>query len=218
MDKKTSKNKKHEKKRRYWFLREVIRNFEKEIGKKKPGKKTLKLVFDKLYAFATKDHLTGVLNRRSLEEALNREVVRAIRYNLHLSAIILDIDNFKQYNDKYGHFQGDNALKTVTKIVKMNTRGEDFVARYGGEEFIVILPNTNITKAAEIAERIRKKVASAIIVATRKDLPKGFENVTISLGVAQLSEKGAKEMLNRADQALYKAKREGKNKVRVFVS
>jgi len=216
MKKVSKKNKKREKKRRYELLRKVIIRFEKEIGKKKPGKKALKLVFNKLYTLATKDQLTGVFNRRSLKEALGREVARAIRYNLPLSAIMLDIDNFKEYNDKYGHFQGDNALKTVTKIIKMNIRGEDFVARYGGEEFIVILPNADISKAVKIAERIRKKVASAVISASRKDLWEGFGRLTISLGVAQLAGRSVKEMLNQADQALYKAKREGKNRVKVF--
>lgn len=216
MKKARKKNKKREKKRRYWLLREVIRKFEKEIGKKKPSKKALKLVFDKLYALSTKDQLTGVLNRRSLEEALRREVARVIRYKLPLSAIMLDIDNFKKYNDRYGHFQGDNALKTVTRIIKMNTRSEDFIARYGGEEFIVILPNTNVDKAARIAERIRKKVASAVISPSRKNLPKGFEKVTISLGVSQLSGISKKEVLEQADQVLYEAKREGKNRVKIF--
>jgi len=205
--------KKHEKKQRYGLLRKVARRFEKEMRKKEPSKKALALVFNDLYTLATKDQLTGVFNRRSLEEALGREVIRAIRHNLPLSAIMLDIDNFKEYNDKYGHFQGDNALKTVTRVVELNTRGDDFVARYGGEEFIVILPNTKITQAAKLAERIRTKVASAIISATREDLPKGFEKVTVSIGVAQLSEGGVKEMLDGADQALYEAKRQGKNKV-----
>jgi len=211
--------KKHEnrgRKQRYRLLRKVARRFEKEMRKKEPSKKALALVFNDLYTLATKDQLTGVFNRRSLEEALGREVIRAIRHNLPLSVIMLDIDNFKEYNDKYGHSQGDNALKTVTRIVELNTRGDDFVARYGGEEFIVILPNTKIAQAAKLAERIRTKVASAIIRATREDLPKGFEKVTVSLGVAQLSEEGVKEMLDGADQALYEAKREGKNKVKIF--
>jgi len=216
--KKTSRKreKKQEKKRRYELLIKIVRKFEKEIEKKEPSKKALASVFNQLYTLATKDQLTGVFNRRSLEEALGREVTRAIRYNLPLSAIMLDIDNFKEYNDKYGHFQGDNALKAVTRIVEISTRVEDFVARYGGEEFIVILPNSNIDQAVKIAERIRRKVASAVIGTSRKNLPKGFKNVTISLGVAQLSKGGVKEMLNRADHALYEAKREGKNKVRIF--
>jgi len=216
--KKTSKEgkKKQEKKRRYELLIKVVKKFKKEIGKKEPSKKALALVFNELYAFATKDHLTGVFNRRSLDEALGREVARAIRYKLPLSAIMFDIDDFKQYNDKYGHLQGDNALKTVTRIAEINTRSEDFVARYGGEEFVVMLPNTGITKAVKIAERIRKEVASAIISASRKNLQKGFEKITISLGVAQLSEGGIKEMLNKADDALYEAKREGKNRVKVL--
>lgn len=203
------------KKKRNSSLTDVTKRFESEISKEHPSRAILNTVFNELYTLATKDQLTGVLNRRSFEELLGREVLRAIEHNLPLSVIMIDIDHFKQYNDTYGHLQGDVALKTVTRVVESNSRTEDFVARYGGEEFIVVLPGIKIDKAIEIAEKMRKSVADAKITASNKDIPEGFEKVTISLGVASLGKEGIKDMLERADKALYEAKREGRNKIKV---
>jgi len=204
-----------DKKKRHSSLTDVTKRFESEISKEHPSRAILNTVFNELYTLATKDQLTGVLNRRSFEELLGREVLRAIEHNLPLSVIMIDIDHFKQYNDTYGHLQGDVALKTVTRVVESNSRTEDFVARYGGEEFIVVLPGIKIDKAIEIAEKMRKSVADAKITASNKDIPEGFEKVTISLGVASLGKEGIKDMLERADKALYEAKREGRNKIKV---
>jgi len=203
------------KKKRNSSLTDVTKRFESEISKEHPSRAILNTVFNELYTLATKDQLTGVLNRRSFEELLGREVLRAIEHNLPLSVIMIDIDHFKQYNDTYGHLQGDVALKTVTRVVESNSRTEDFVARYGGEEFIVVLPGIKIAKAVEIAEKMRKSVADAKIAASSKDIPEGFEKATISLGVASLRKEGIKDMLERADKALYAAKREGRNKIKV---
>lgn len=114
---------------------------------------------------------------------------RALRHGLPLVVILFDIDNFKQYNDTYGHLQGDATLKAITKTVQKLTRKEDFVARYGGEEFIIVLSNTSIQKAKEIADRIRKKIVEMRILPVSKNLAKGYEKVTISMGIAQLSKK-----------------------------
>ena len=204
-----------DKKKRHSSLTDVTKRFESEISKEHPSRAILNTVFNELYTLATKDQLTGVLNRRSFEELLGREVLRAIEHNLPLSVIMIDIDHFKQYNDTYGHLQGDVALKTVTRVVESNSRTEDFVARYGGEEFIVVLPGIKIDKAVEIAEKMRKSVADTKITASSKDIPEGFEKATISLGVASLGKEGIKDMLERADKALYEAKREGRNKIKV---
>ena len=176
---------------------------EEEIKKKEPSKDALTIIFNELYTLATKDQLTGVLNRRSFEEALGKEVIRAIRENKPLAAIMIDIDNFKHYNDTYGHLQGDEALRKVTRIVSKNTRGDDFVARYGGEEFIVILPGASIKEAEHIAERMRSEVEKMEIKPTRKDLPHGYNKITMSLGISELGDDGVQGMLDRADKALY---------------
>ena len=214
--KKGQGKRKGRKETRFKALEYISKELKTEIRKPKPEAGTLKRLFKELYIFATKDHLTGVFNRRILDELLNKEMVRAIRHNLPLSVILLDIDNFKEYNDKYGHLQGDWALRTMTKIIQQMTRKEDFVARYGGEEFIIGLPDTKLEKARKIAERIRKKIAETKIKATRENIKAGFKKITVSMGISKLSKEGIHYMLNQADVALYKAKAKGKNKVCVI--
>jgi len=203
-------------KKKHVKLHEVTSKFEEEISKKEPSKDALTVIFNELYTLATKDQLTGVLNRRSFEETLGKEVIKAIIENKTLSAIMIDIDNFKHYNDTYGHIQGDEALREVTRVVSKNTRGQDFVARYGGEEFIVILPGASIKEAETIAERMRKQVAETKIKPTRKGLPQGYDKTTISMGISELGKEGVQGMLEGADQALYQAKREGKNRIKIL--
>ena len=207
------KQKKGKKVDRYLALEKLSKEIKTEIKRPKLKPRTLRKLFNELYLFATHDHLTGVFNRRILDELLGKEMERSIRHNLSLSVIMLDIDDFKEYNDTYGHLQGDIALKTVTNSIQELTRAEDFVARYGGEEFIIVLPDTNLKKAKEIAERIRKKIAGTRIKVATKNLEPGYENITVSMGVARLTKKGSYEMLHQADVALYKAKERGKNMV-----
>ena len=159
------------------------------------------------------DQLTDLPNRRSFEERIRMEWNRAIRDNTPISVLILDIDRFKQYNDTYGHWQGDVALKTVAKVLMYETkRLSDFVARMGGEEFVVILANTDALGAFEVAENIRKNIES-----TQIPLEDGQTNtITVSIGVnTQIPTLGSSidEFLGYADSALYTAKREGKNRV-----
>jgi len=212
MKKKKRKDKKEE---RYRALEKISKEIRSEIKKPKPETRALERLFNELYLFATRDHLTGVFNRRILDELLGKEMEKAIRHGLPLSVIMLDIDNFKDYNDKYGHLQGDVALRTVTKTIQRLTRKEDFVARYGGEEFIIVLPNTTLNTAQKIADRIREKIANTKVKSVSKTVEKekGFDKVTVSMGVAKLTEQGMQHMLNQADIALYKAKEKGKNQV-----
>ncbi|MCL6500960.1 MAG: GGDEF domain-containing protein [Candidatus Pacearchaeota archaeon] len=205
-----------EKQKRFDTLYKISKEIKEEISKPRPEPKALERLFNELYAYATRDHLTGVFNRRVLDELLSKEMERAIRHKLPLAVIMLDIDNFKQYNDKFGHLQGDMALKTVTDTIQKITRPEDFVARYGGEEFILVLPDTTIEKAKGIAERIRKEISETRIRPATKSIEKterGYEKVTVSIGIAQLKKDGVQGMLERADEALYKAKERGKNQV-----
>ncbi|UZE94132.1 MAG: GGDEF domain-containing protein [Candidatus Pacearchaeota archaeon] len=210
------KKRKGKKEKRYAALEQLSKQIRSEIKKPKPEARSLGRLFNELYSYATKDHLTGVFNRRILDELLGREMEKSIRQGLPLAVIMMDIDNFKQYNDTYGHLQGDMALKAATKTIQRLTRKEDFVARYGGEEFIIVLPNTKLKKAREIAERIRKKIAETKIRAISKRIEKGFEKVTVSMGISKLTKAGIQYMLDQADIALYKAKEKGKNKVCVI--
>lgn len=213
MQKGSGQDKEKKKQKRFETLYQLSQELKTEISKPRPEAEVLEKLFNELYSYATKDHLTGAFNRRVLDELLGKEMERAIRHNLPLSAIMFDIDNFKGYNDRYGHLQGDMALKTVTNVVQKLTRKEDFVARYGGEEFIMVLPDTVLEKAKEIAERIRRKIAEAKIPPASKEIEDGYDNITVSMGVAQLSKKGTHHMLHLADMALYKAKALGKNRV-----
>ncbi len=210
------KKKKKQIEKKYTELEYLTKKFKTEVEKVKPRTETIDKFFNKLYLFATRDHLTGVLNRRILDEILIREMKRAMRYKFPLCIVMLDIDDFKEYNDKYGHLQGDIALRKVTQIIQKNIRAEDFLARFGGEEFIIVMPNTVLKKAKEVSERVRRKIIIARIKATKKKLKPGFEHVTVSMGISQLTKKGIKHMLNQADLALYKAKHKGKNLIYVI--
>lgn len=155
------------------------------------------------------DPLTGLLNRRYLEERIAEEIVRSKRHRFSLTLMMLDVDEFKSYNDKFGHPAGDAALRTVGDILKENLRGADVAARYGGEEFAILLPQTAAEEAGQIAERIRKQVEKAEF---------GGRQVTISVGIASLSKEvdSPRDLISAADVALYAAKNRGRNNVQVF--
>lgn len=162
------------------------------------------------------DSLTGIANRRRFDEILDSEWKRAQRNLQPFSVILIDIDNFKAFNDHYGHQEGDVCLKEVAKTIKDTLkRPADFVARYGGEEFIVILPETNIAGAGAIAEQIRKNVEK-LEITHQFSVTDPF--VTISLGVATVIPEdniSKYDVIELADKALYKAKKAGKNRVAI---
>jgi diguanylate cyclase (GGDEF)-like protein len=160
----------------------------------------------KLEALATVDGLTGVKNRRALEQQLEAEVARSRRYKTPLSLILLDVDKFKQYNDTFGHIAGDGVLQEVAQLLQSSVRTIDFVARYGGEEFVVLLPNTDQDGALILAERLRAKIEQA---------PWKQRAVTASFGIAGLTEEMAarSELTAAADRALYHSKESGRNRV-----
>jgi diguanylate cyclase (GGDEF)-like protein len=161
---------------------------------------------------AITDELTGLPNNRAFREAIAKEAARAQRFQHDLSLLILDIDDFKQVNDTYGHLQGDAVLRAVGRIVDDESREIDEPARYGGEEFVIALPETSLEGALEVAERIRSRIERQGI---RLVQGRGRISVTASLGAATMG--GAAEDVNgliaAADEALYEAKRSGKNRV-----
>jgi len=162
-------------------------------------------------SLATTDTLTSLLNRRVFDERLHWEMQRSCRYSKSFSLLILDIDHFKNVNDSYGHPAGDAVLKQFAAILRKHARDVDSVARYGGEEFVIAAPELNENSAKQVGERIRKAVADTAFI-----LPDGREiGVTVSIGIAcyPLCADSAEIMIERADQALYLAKREGRNRV-----
>jgi diguanylate cyclase (GGDEF)-like protein len=161
---------------------------------------------------AVTDELTGLSNQRRFRELMAKEDERARRFGHDLSFLILDIDDFKQVNDTYGHLQGDEVLRMVGRVLKAESRGVDEPARYGGEEFAVALPETGLTGAVELAERIRARIASERVASVDGASPL---HVTASVGAASMpvSADGARALIAAADAALYEAKRAGKNRV-----
>ncbi len=159
---------------------------------------------------ANHDQLTGLFNRQKFNEIFKKEIKREKRYNNNLSLIIFDIDNFKNFNDDFGHNVGDEVLKIISKVLLENIREHDSVARWGGEEFLVLLPQTDELGAKNVAEKIRKAIESY----KRNDIPR---QITASFGVTRFKEDDNEtSVLKKADDALYKAKKEGKNRVEVF--
>lgn len=157
------------------------------------------------------DSLTGLFNRRYFEERFYEELHRSSRHNLSFSLAMLDIDDFKLFNDTEGHLSGDEILKCIANIAKDSLRVIDVIARFGGEEFVVIMPQTEKDEAFLVAERIRKSIKEQL-PCTWHAFPK--ENITISIGVATFPSDGKdrKELIRNADKALYRGKMEGKDR------
>lgn len=153
------------------------------------------------------DHLTGLANRRRFERHLEREVARTMRYGRPFCLLMLDIDRFKQVNDNHGHEAGDEAIKYLAKALQEGTRGIDLAARIGGEEFAVVLTETSLGGAMEVAERLRLAINGLEIPTVGR--------IAASFGVAECptSAQTDRELLAAADAALYEAKRQGRNRV-----
>jgi two-component system cell cycle response regulator len=161
---------------------------------------------------AITDQLTGLHNRRYMSRHLDNLVTTAGQNGKPLSFLILDIDYFKSVNDGHGHDIGDEVLKEFANRISANVRGIDLACRYGGEEFVVVMPDTDVSLAYTIAERLRKSIETTPIVISRAP---GKLNITISIGIAAAEGTAdtADALLHRADQALYSAKRNGRNRV-----
>ena len=177
--------------------------------------KELREARDRMEILATHDDLTGLLNRKAIRERAKAELARAQRESIPMSLILLDIDHFKLVNDQYGHLVGDDALRLIAKVVRQTVRTYDYTGRWGGEEFMLLLPRTAQDEALKIAERVRLDISKMPLV-----LPNGTAlNLSASLGVVSTSQNGDQPLdtlLQRADDALYEAKAQGRNRVCYF--
>lgn len=170
---------------------------------------TIKSQRDQLIYNASHDQLTGLHNRSMLNQEAPRKFARAKRHDDLLSVIMCDIDHFKSINDKYGHLFGDKVLIEVGKIFSQFHRSEDFCARFGGEEFIIILENCNLDNAVNIAQKLRVKIEQTLVEGIK---------ISASFGVAQIgaNQTSFEELVKCADEALYKAKENGRNRVESY--
>ncbi len=158
---------------------------------------------------ATIDPLTQLLNRRGLETSLQVTLARAHRLDSFTSAVVIDIDHFKQINDSFGHETGDKVIRMVAGIITRSCRGSDVVARIGGEEFLLVMPETELEFARKVAERLREAIAEHPLWVDRQRIP-----LTVSLGVAGIrGEISLDQLQQEADRAMYLAKRNGRNRV-----
>ena len=160
---------------------------------------------------ATVDSLTGLYNRRWLDDMIARVMQRSQTNKQTLSVLMIDIDYFKQFNDEHGHLAGDSALRIVSRHILQNLRPEDLIARYGGEEFFALLPGLDLAAAETVAERLREAISTTKI-SLRGEL--AITSLTISIGVATMAKQHQPDdLIHAADEALYRAKHGGRNSV-----
>lgn len=185
----------------------------KALSRGKQKQEVLLCNLKQMSALAELDGLTGLYNHRFFADYLRLRFHLAEEQNVSLAVLMMDVDNFKQYNDKQGHLAGDQVLRQIGRIISTAVRGEDVPARYGGEEFAALLWNVTEEQAIKIAERIRQNVSQNLFI------DRGDENdhtITISIGVVLSPAPSPTELLKRADDALYRAKLAGKNGVEIW--
>jgi diguanylate cyclase (GGDEF)-like protein len=197
------------------FFENAMRLGDEEAGQQDVLAIEYALLYERTRQLAITDRLTGLYNFGYFLDRLKEEKMRAERYHRLLSLIILDIDHFKKYNDTNGHPAGNEVLKKIAEILKIEAREVDIVARYGGEELVIILPETSRKRAAELAERIRETVAATIF---GKMESQPLKKVTLSAGVATYPVDASNEdsLIKKADASLYEAKSRGRNQVVSF--
>lgn len=172
-------------------------------------------ILEKLKELATIDGLTKLFNSRHFYNQLQLEVDRTVRYNHKLSLLLLDIDNFKHFNDSYGHLEGDKVLRRIGEIIKICLRKMDSAYRYGGEEFTIILPETSANEAIVVAQRIRTTIEAEPFIPSEKE--RG--SVTVSIGVSEyIPKEDIADFVKRSDSAMYDSKRMGRNTVSLILS
>lgn len=168
---------------------------------------------EQFMVFMNYDAATGVFNHRYFHEQLEEALCLAMNFSNPLSLLMMDVDNFKEYNDALGHLKGDVALRQIALMMKENTSETDIVARYGGDEFVIILPGRTKQKALEIAEKIRKRIDDFHFYHQEATVGK---KVSLSIGVSAFPEDASErlKLIGKADEAMYEAKKAGKNAVR----
>ena len=188
-----------------------IKKEKSEIERLREALEELNRRSKELEAQSRTDDLTGGYNRRHILVELEREVERALRYGRHLSGMMIDIDDFKSVNDRYGHLAGDRVLKEMAEVLEHSLRKIDILGRYGGDEFLIILPESPPDVAKVVGERVRQNVAAHSFLVHETTL-----HLTISIGLISfedVQEIDPKAFIEKIDQAMFQAKRLGKNQI-----
>ncbi|MDD4908133.1 MAG: sensor domain-containing diguanylate cyclase [Candidatus Omnitrophica bacterium] len=173
-------------------------------------------LYEKVKTMSALDALTELFNHRHFQERIGEEIYRAERYRHPLCVLLLDIDNFRRYNEINGYNAGDGVLKQVSTIIRDNTRQVDICSRFGPEEFAVILPDTNLKHAILVGDKLREKIASSVFV-KRRDSALDMAKLTVSIGVVEHRTGLTKEeLVHRMENALLEAKQKGKNRVSFY--
>jgi len=209
---------------------EIFKEVQLKIHEANKYAQELSELSKKLSQMAIKDGLTSLYNQIYIKERLDNELKRAHQFNQPLAILMIDIDNFKRYNNSYGNSVGDNCLQEVSRLIKDSIRDIDIPARYGGEEFLVILPGTKSNEATQIAEKVRQTIAKyparTIPLSSQTPVKKHFltnetSSLTVSIGVSCYFQGSgintADELIRSSDSALYQAKKKGKNQVSLYI-
>jgi len=194
-------------------LKQSGEKISKKLDESKHEIDTLKKSLQQVTTEAQRDFLTGVFNRKTFEKLIDEEMLHANEKKSDLCLMMIDIDHFKQFNDKFGHLLGDEVLKTVARTLTHTLKGRDIVARFGGEEFIVMLPETPVNGAMKVADEVRQSIASKEL--KRKDTGENFGRITVSIGISRFrhDQDTLPLFTKRADDALYQSKHNGRNRV-----
>lgn len=187
----------------------VIKQLRKQLNAMEQEADLLRHQLQQKHTESMRDVLTGIPNRLAYEERLYSELARARRYNKPFLCLVVDVDNFKDVNDTFGHSAGDRVLKVIAEIMQDNVRAADFVARFGGEEFVILMPETDLKAGLKVAEKLRRKIEKCDFYYREKPV-----KITISGGLTEsLAEDNAESIFERADKAMYESKVAGRNKV-----
>ncbi len=193
-----------------YFSYRRVRDLEFEITKRKETEEALRDSEQKYMELSIKDELTQLYNARHFKDIIIAEIERSLRYDHPLSILLMDIDNFKHFNDRYGHPAGNKVLVVLGQVIQESIRSTDRAFRYGGEEFTVILTETNVEGALVVAERIRERFEAESF----SPEPNEIIHNSVSIGLTQYKPKeDVQSLVQRADIAMYAAKRKGKNRV-----